>query len=374
MGNRRRNKKKYPRRYCPLDTFECIGLNEKGQGLIEYRGKVFNCDELLPGEKAIVIIFYEDKYGGEARAHKLIKESPIRALPLGHPKMRLGSYQLPHMIEEAQDAWKQKRVDDMFNLRANPIKVGKRKNYRNKVVLLNGGFRPPGSGRRFSFIPEPGQFDLMEIDFEKYKNTEGNLIIRRLDNEITGKPGEEKHVTHTMMGKKFNIGLNSFYQVNNEMAEVAYKDIINEINDGDVVYDLFGGAATIGIHISDKASKVYSVELNKNSHADAKENIKLNNLKNVVPIYGDANQWVIDNNKNADVVIFDPARSGISSSSVKSINESKISKIIYLSCNIETQKRDIDGFTNYEICKVQPYDFFPQTYHIENLVVLKLKI
>ena len=373
MGSRRRNKRKYPRRYCPLEVFECIGLNSKGQGMIKYHDKIFNVDELLPGEKAIVVIFYEDKYGGEARAHKLITESKDRVLPLGHVKMHLGSYQLPHMSDEAQDAWKQKMVNDTFNLEANPIKVGQRTNYRNKVVLLDGGFRPPGSGRRFTIIPEKGQFDLMDIDFDKYKDTEGNLIIRRLDEEIQGAPGEDKSVMHTMMGKKFSVGLNSFYQVNNEMAEIAYKDIISEINDGDVVYDLFGGAATIGIHVSDKASKVYSVELNKNSHADALKNIELNNIKNVEAICGDANKWVVDNNKNADVVIFDPARAGLSKESVEAINISGIEKIVYLSCNIETQKRDIDGFTNYEIVKVQPYDFFPQTYHIENLIVLKRK-
>ena len=104
MGSRRRNKKKFPRRYCPLEVFECIGLNDKGQGTIKYKGKIFNVDELLPKEKAIVVIFYEDKYGGEARAHKLIEESPDRVLPLGDPKMQLGSYQLPHMSESAQDA------------------------------------------------------------------------------------------------------------------------------------------------------------------------------------------------------------------------------------------------------------------------------
>lgn len=373
MGNRRRNKKRYPRRYCPIEIFTGGPLNSKGQGTIQYNGKIFNVDELLPGEEARVIIFYEDKYGGEARAHKLIKESPDRVLPLAHLKMQLGSYQIPHMSDEAQDYWKQMRVNTLFNIEANPIKVGARTNYRNKVVLLNGGFRPPGRGRRYTLVPEEGQFDLMDIDFTKYEGIEGNLIIRRLDKEIKGAPGEEKHVSHTMLGKHFTVGLNSFYQVNNEMAEIAYKDIIEEIKDGDIVYDLFGGAATIAIHISDKAKKVYSVELNKNSHADAKANIKLNNITNIEPIMGDANAWVINNDKKADVVIFDPARSGLSEESVESINNSGIKKIIYLSCNIDTQKRDINGFSNYKIIKIQPYDFFPQTYHIENLVILEKK-
>ncbi|NQZ66328.1 MAG: class I SAM-dependent RNA methyltransferase [Mycoplasmatales bacterium] len=372
MGNRRRNKKRYPRRYCPLETFVGGKLNKKGQGTIEYNGKIFNVDELLPGEEAFVVIFYEDKFGGEARAQKLVKKSPDRSLPLNHPKMQLGSYQIPHMTDQAQDKWKQSRVNETFNFEANFIKVGKRKNYRNKVVLKNGGFRPPGRGRKFTIIPQENQFDLMEINFDKYKDTQGDLIIRRLDTEIVGKPGENKFTTHSVLGKKFYVGLNSFYQVNNEMSEIAYKDIIEEIKENDIVYDLFGGAATIGIHVANKAKMVYSVELNKESHEDAKKNIEINNAHNVEAILGDANLWVINNQKNADVIILDPSRAGLSEESVKAINDSGVEKIIYLSCNIDSQKRDIDGFTNYHIDKMQPYDFFPQTYHIENLIILKI--
>ena len=103
MGNRRRNKKRFPRRYCPLQSFECFALNEKGQGLIKYKDKVFIVDEMLPGEIGKIIVFYEDIDGGEARVIRLEKESPIRVLPLNHPKMQLGSYHVPHMSEEAQD-------------------------------------------------------------------------------------------------------------------------------------------------------------------------------------------------------------------------------------------------------------------------------
>lgn len=373
MGKRKRNKKRFPRRYCPLQSFECIGLNEKGQGLVKYKDKIFTVDEMLPGEIGKIIIFYEDNEGGEARFHLMERKSSIRSLPLNHPKMQLGSYHIPHMTEEAQDEWKQSRVDEMFNYKSLPIKVGSRTNYRNKVVLFNGGFRPSGKGRRYTVTPEPGQFDLMDVDFEKYKDFPGNLIIRRLDEEMVGYPGENKSVMHTMLGKKFSVGINSFYQVNNEMAEAAYNDIISEINEGDVVYDLFGGAATIAIHIADKASKVYSVELNKDSHKDALKNIKINKINNVEAILGDANAWVVNNHNKADVVIFDPARSGLSKESAEAINNSNISKIVYLSCNIDSQKRDIEKFTNYKIHKIQPYDFFPQTYHIENLIILHKK-
>ena len=373
MGSRRRKRRKFPRRYTTIEYYECIGYNNKGQGIINFKNKPFNVDELLLGEKARVIVYFEEEESGEARAVDIKNPSPDRVLPLGHPKFSLGSYHIPHMSEKAQDAWKQSRVEDLFNLKADPIKVGKRVNYRNKVVLHDGGFFPPGRGRRFAVIPTSEQWDLMEIDFAKYSNTQGDIIIRRLDDEISGKPGEQLFANHTMLGKKFIVNLNSFYQVNSEMAEVAYKDIIAEIPENAIVYDLFGGAATIGIHVSDKAKYVYSVEINKDSHKDALQNIKINNIKNVEAICDDANLWVRNNSKNADVVIFDPARSGLAEESARAINESNVEKILYLSCNIETQKRDIDLLTNYKIDRVQPYDFFPQTYHIENLIILTKK-
>lgn len=370
MGSRRRKRRKYPRRYTTLDYYECIGYNGKGQGIVMFNDKPFNVDELLLGEKARLLVYFEEDTTGEARAVDLKNPSKDRVIPLGHPKFSLGSYHIPHMSDEAQDAWKQQRVEKLFGMEVKPIKVGQRTNYRNKVVLHDGGFFPPGKGRRFAVIPTEEQWDLMEIDFEKYKDTTGDIIIRRLDDEIWGKPGEQKFANHTMLGKKFIVNLNSFYQVNTEMAEVAYKDIIAEIPNDAVVYDLFGGAATIGIHVADKAKYVYSVEINKDSHKDAIQNIAINNITNVEAICGDANLWVKNNPKKADVVIFDPARSGLSADSAYAINDSGVDKIIYLSCNIETQKRDIDLLTNYKITSMQPYDFFPQTYHIENLIVL----
>ncbi|MCK5806771.1 MAG: class I SAM-dependent RNA methyltransferase [Mycoplasmataceae bacterium] len=374
MGSRRRNKKRFPRRYCTVDFYECKKLNERGKGVVLFRNKVFYVDELLPGEKAILLVYFEDQEHGEARAIKLENESNDRVLPLGHPKFDLGSYQIPHMSDAAQDEFKQNRVNNTFGYNSKKIIVGQRSNYRNKVVLHDGGFYPPGKGRRYSVIPNKEQFDLMDLDFDKYKDTKGDLIIRRLDEEIVGKPGEQLFTTQTVLGKKFTINLNSFYQVNDEMALKAYNHILENINEGDVVYDLFGGAATIGIIVSDKASKVYSVEINKNSHDDAVKNIETNKADNVEAILGDANAWVRNNSKKADVVIFDPSRSGLSEESVASINDSGVNKIIYLSCNIETQARDIAGFKNYNIVEMQPYDFFPQTFHIENLIILEKKV
>lgn len=372
MSKAKRIRKRFPKKYCPIDEVECIALNEKAQGIVEWNNKTYIVDEMLVGEVGNIVIYYEEETSGDARVIRLSKESPKRLLPVGHVKMRLGSYQTAHMTHEAQDEWKQDQVNKLFP-QALAIKVGKRSYYRNKVVLHNGGFMPSGRNRKQSVIPYPDQFDLMDIDFDKYKDTVGDLIIRRLDTEIIGKPGDQKETTHTFMGKKFIVGLNSFYQVNNEMTELAYKEMINFIWQDAVVFDLFGGAATIAIHASTKAKEVYSVEINNNSHQDALENIKLNNTKNVHAICGDANEFAVNTKIKPDIIIVDPARSGLMEPSRKALNESGAKRIIYLSCNIYSQKEDVDQLTNYLISHVQPYDFFPQTYHIENLIILDKK-
>lgn len=365
-----RNKKRYPKRYCTMDFLKCIGYEETGKGIVMFNDKPFYVDELIEGEEARILVYLEEDDHGTARAVQIKEWSPKRALPLGHPKFSIGSYQLPHLKDEFQDEWKQNQVEKLFG-KVKPIIVGKRTYYRNKVQLHNGGFMSPGKGRLREVVPT--EFDLMEIDFKKYEGTTGDIIIRRLDTEIEGRPGEKLYTTHTLLGKKFRVGLNSFYQVNNEMMEKAYSEIISWVPESGVVFDLFGGAATIGIHVSDKAKIVYSVEWSKDTHEDAKANILLNGIKNVIAICGDANAFATNKEIKADVIIVDPARAGLSEESAKAINESGAKRIIYLSCNIQTQKRDVDLMTNYNIVHIQPYDFFPQTYHIENLIVLDKK-
>lgn len=372
MGKRRR-RAKFDKRYVTLDFLTCFEQADDGRGIVKFHNKNFFIDELIKGETAQIYVYYEEESHGEGRAVMLEKESPNRVLPLGHWKFSLGAYQIPHMSDKAQDEFKQQKVEKLFSSfgEVKPIIVGKRTFYRNKVSLTDGGFMPPGRQRRYSVKPE--QYDLMELDFKQFENDKDVTIVRRLKTEIIGKPGQKLYAEDEVLGKKFRVGLDSFYQVNSEMAEKAYKEIIEFVPKDSIVFDLFGGAATIGIHVSDKAKQVYSVEISRESHDDALANIKLNNIKNVEAILGDANAFAIESKVKPDVIIVDPARAGLTEESVKAINKSGAKRIIYLSCNINTQHRDVLGLNNYKITHIQPYDFFPQTYHIENLVVLDKK-
>ncbi|MGX9339800.1 23S rRNA (uracil(1939)-C(5))-methyltransferase RlmD [Mycoplasma sp. 2261] len=174
----------------------------------------------------------------------------------------------------------------------------------------------------------------------------------------------------------FNVVNDTFYQINETVMNNIYKKISDWIPSNELnVLDAFGGVGTIACFIAHKCRKVYSVEINKKSSLMAIENIKENKISNIEVINDDANKWLILNKEKIDLVIFDPPREGLDSETIKSIKDSDIKKIIYLSCEPKTLVRDLQNITSfgYELIEVQPYDMFPQTQHIETLVLLEKK-
>ncbi|BAP39402.1 23S rRNA (uracil(1939)-C(5))-methyltransferase RlmD [Metamycoplasma canadense] len=172
----------------------------------------------------------------------------------------------------------------------------------------------------------------------------------------------------------FSVKNNSFYQTNENIMNLIYKKINEWIKFQNLtILDSFGGVGTIGIFVSPKASKVYTVDINPISTKMAKNNIEVNKIVNVEAINADANKWLEQNYEKVDLVIFDPPRDGLTQESIKAILKSKIKNIIYLSCDPKTLVRDLKQITekDYEIKEVIPYDMFPQTHHIETLVLLE---
>ncbi len=366
------HKKRFPSRYCPLTWFKCTGINREGKGIICFHDKPFYIDELMPGESARIVVYYEELKYGNGRAIMLKNPSQDRVLELGHWKFNFGGYHIPHWSNKMQDAWKTQQVKTLYPTFSVPnIIVKKRNYYRNKVVLHDGGLLPPGPYRGVSIKDD--RFDLMNIDFQKYQNIPGTYIIRRLDTEISGTPGSNIYTTTTLLGKKMIVNLNSFYQVNQEMIEIVIKKIKTWMLANERGADLFCGIGTLGIQIADSITELYMVEINPNSFRDCMLNIQNNHLTNIKAFCTDANAWIIKNKTKLDFIILNPARAGVSEASLKIINNSRIKKIIYLACNIYKQHQDLMFLNNYKIKEIQPYDFFPQTFHIENLIYLELK-
>ncbi|MFH0735251.1 MAG: 23S rRNA (uracil(1939)-C(5))-methyltransferase RlmD [bacterium] len=180
---------------------------------------------------------------------------------------------------------------------------------------------------------------------------------------------------------KFRISPNSFFQTNTSQAEKLYKTAFEyaDIKEDEIVYDLFCGAGTISIYISDKAKKVYGFETVESAIKDGEINILGNKIKNVKLIQVDLNKsftYKIKEEKIElpDVIIADPPRSGMNPQTVRDILELKPKRIVYVSCNPTTQARDIKLLVEggYKLIKAKPVDMFPHTYHIENAALLKL--
>ena len=183
-----------------------------------------------------------------------------------------------------------------------------------------------------------------------------------------------------MENLKFKIGPKSFYQTNSDQAYELYK-VTREfasIKNTDVVYDLYTGTGTIANFVAHQAKKVVGVEYVPAAIEDAKINSKLNDIRNTTFYAGDMKDVLSNNfinvNGKPDVIITDPPRAGMHDDVTKKILEIEPDRIVYVSCNPATQARDLQLLdVKYKVTKVQPVDMFPQTHHVENVVLLELK-
>ena len=232
------------------------------------------------------------------------------------------------------------------------IKVGK---YTNQVMCI--------------LVVNDSKFDqeqeLVKLLCEKYPeniNLYGNGYI------------EDKLGEYT-----FKISPMSFYQVNPVQAEILYTTAINQANldKNDILFDLYCGIGTIGISASKYVNKVYGIEIVPQAIEDAKENAKINDVKNIEFICGDvevAFDELINKEKIVpSAIIVDPPRKGLDNKTVENIAKIKPAKLVYISCNPATMVRDLAKLEEiYNIKTIQPVDMFPWTNGVESITILEV--
>ncbi|HXJ97491.1 MAG TPA: 23S rRNA (uracil(1939)-C(5))-methyltransferase RlmD, partial [Gelidibacter sp.] len=186
------------------------------------------------------------------------------------------------------------------------------------------------------------------------------------------------HIFEEMEGLKFKINAKSFYQTNSEQAYELYKITRNFANlkGEELVYDLYTGTGTIAQFVAKNAKKVIGVEAVPDAINAAKENAQLNGINNVEFYVGDMknvfNDDFIKQHGHPDVIITDPPRDGMHKDVVQQILNIAPKRVVYVSCNSATQARDLELMkAYYKVVKVQPVDMFPQTHHVENVVLLE---
>ncbi|MDO7173643.1 23S rRNA (uracil(1939)-C(5))-methyltransferase RlmD [Mariniflexile sp. AS56] len=197
------------------------------------------------------------------------------------------------------------------------------------------------------------------------------------DQEVVCYKGQD-HIFEEMEGLKFKINAKSFYQTNSEQAFELYKitrDFAG-LTGSELVYDLYTGTGTIAQFVAKQADKVIGVEAVPDAITAAKENAQLNGINNVEFFVGDMkhvfNDAFIAAHGQPDIIITDPPRDGMHKDVVQQILNIAPAKIVYVSCNSATQARDLELMdAMYKVTKTQAVDMFPQTFHVENVVLLE---
>ena len=201
----------------------------------------------------------------------------------------------------------------------------------------------------------------------------GNVILGDRYRTLWG----SDRLEDTLCGKTFRLSVPSFYQVNRIQAERLYAKAIEfaGLTGQETVLDLYCGAGTITLALSDHAKKVLGAEIVPEAIDDARENAARNGVKNAEFFCGDASdvaKKLARENLRPDVITVDPPRKGLAADVVESIAEMQPGRVVYVSCDSATMARDVKrladlGYTAQRACAV---DMFPRADHVETVVLL----
>ncbi len=186
------------------------------------------------------------------------------------------------------------------------------------------------------------------------------------------------YITEKIDSLQFKIGAKTFFQTNTNQTNILYQKTkeLAKIKKHDIVYDLYTGTGTIAQYIANEAKKVIGIDSVEEGIRAAKENAKINNIKNCLFYTGDMKEIFSDEfieiNGKPDIIITDPPRDGMHKKVVQQILKIQSKRIVYVSCNSATQARDLSILKEqYKVINIQPIDMFPQTHHVENILVLE---
>ena len=259
-------------------------------------------------------------------------------------------------------------------------------------------------------VPFPGKNNFIKAIRTKFP--EITTIVQNINDKRTSMVLGERNIIcfgkgfieDELLGLKFRISPNSFYQVNPYQTPKLYSKALefalyntkienrksksqNVIDNNSEIFsktiiDAYCGTGTIGMCMADKVKNVIGIELNASAVKDAISNAKNNGIKNTEFVKADATKWMqeyqdkIKEQSNDYVLIMDPPRSGSTEEFITSVNNAGIKNIVYVSCNPETLARDLKSFIKkkYSVKKISPFDMFPWTDHVETVVLISKNV
>ena len=404
-------------------NIKVLKLDHYGRGIAKIDNKITFINNALPDEIVDIKITKNNKNILEADVIKYHNYATNRENPKCPYYLECGGCDLMHLDYHSQLEFKEQKIKEIMYKFAliepsliKPIIGINEYNYRNKVTLQvkeNIGFYKKKS---YDIIPVDNCLisdnkinkiinilkninnkninqiiikaslntnDIMVIidTFKKINDNDyiSNLpninIIKKVYNQFITIQGNS-YITEYLDKYKFNISSESFFQVNTNGALNLYKQVLKyaDLTGKERVLDLYCGTGTIGIFLAEKTKEVLGIELNKQAIIDANINKELNNIQNIRFEVGDTADVLEKNNFIPDIIVIDPPRSGLNTKTINEILKLNPTKIIYVSCDPVTLARDLKIFKEkYNIVEITPFDMFPNSHHVETVVLIEKK-
>lgn len=395
---------------------EIVKFDNLGRGIGYLNDKIIFVPKSVPGDVIEVKITLEKKNYYEGKIINIIKPSRMRK-EVKCPYFNIcGGCDLMNISVSENLDYKLEKVNEIFyknniNYEVKEIiKSNSEYNYRNKVTLkvINKdiGYYENGTHNLvnidYCYLCCNAINDIMK-DLRLLEIVNGEIVIRcNYNNEILINVNSNDNIKNidkliskfkivgivqnnkTIYGDNyfidkinnyiFKVSYNSFFQVNSFICGKLFELIEKYTENSHNIIDLYCGVGTLSIVACKNASKVLGVEIVDNAIADANMNKKLNNKKDIEFICDDTNNIINNITNNYDTIIFDPPRSGVSRNVIEKVIDENIQKIIYVSCNPETLARDLKIFNNfYDIAEVKLLEMFPNSEHVESVILLQRK-
>ena len=397
-------------------NLEIVSLNHTGEGIGRIDNKVIFIPKTIPGDIITVKDIKEYKNYSKGTLDKIITPSKDRITPKCPFYDKCGGCDLQQLTYPKQLDYKKEKVKNILskyaniNIDLNILLSPKEFGYRNKITLqVNNGHLGlyQHNSNNLIEIDEcllvssninnlikiiKNKLDLSKLTnimIREYNNDlmiqfigsiDKELVIKELSNYVKiiyindALIYGDNNLEVKLGNYKYKVSPYSFFQVNYETATILYNKVIEYLGtNNNKVLDLYCGTASIGIYISKYCKEILGIEINPSSVSDAKENIKLNNLNNIKVIEGDVGK-LLQSKEKYDAIVVDPPRSGLDKRTKETLLKIKSNKLIYVSCDPITLARDLNILKDiYEIKEITLVDMFPNTYHIESIILLEKK-
>lgn len=386
-----------------------IDLDHKGNGIAKIDNKIIFVPKCIVGDIVNIDIIKKHKKYDEGRIRKLISKDEDRIDSLCPYYELCGGCNISNLTYDKQLEYKKNKVKNIFkrylNIDINPDIIGSdnRYEYRNKItyqcnnklglVSINNDVINIDK----CYLVSDNVNKLYELINNQDLSKVEKVIIKECDNglilDIVGDINIDNlkdmclsiYINNNCVYKiddgyisigsvKYIVSPNSFFQVNTKNISKLYDVVLKYgcFNKDDDVIDLYCGVGSISLYVSKYVKNVLGIEIVSDAIVDANKNALINKIDNVKFICGDVSK-LVDNNVYGNKIIVDPPRVGLDNHTIDILNQVNVDKLIYVSCDPMTLVRDIKKLDRYEIKDITLVDMFPQTHHVECMVLLGRK-